>query len=41
MLANVTTVLGIPELCASLWEDKHEGADLQAKPATTDPHAIA
>jgi hypothetical protein len=23
MLANVTTVLGLPELCAALWEAKH------------------
>jgi hypothetical protein len=41
MIANVTTVLGIPELCAPLWEEKHGGADLPAKPATTDPHAAA
>jgi len=41
MLANVTTVLGIPELCAPLWEEKHGAADLQAKPATADPHAAA
>ena len=41
MLANVTTVLGLQGLCASLWEGKHGGTDLQAEPATADPHAAA
>jgi len=41
MLANVTTVLGLQDLCASLWEGKHGGTDLQAEPATADPHAAA
>jgi AcrR family transcriptional regulator len=41
MLANVTTVLGLPELCAPLWVAKHRGADLQAKPASTElPAAV-
>jgi hypothetical protein len=27
MLANVTTVLGLPELCAPFWEAKHASAE--------------
>ncbi|MGD1052998.1 MAG: helix-turn-helix domain-containing protein [Candidatus Dormibacteria bacterium] len=34
MLANITTVLGIPELCAPLWEAKHGGADHPTNPPT-------
>ena len=30
MLANVVTVLGLPELCAPLWETKHATADSAA-----------
>jgi AcrR family transcriptional regulator len=34
MLANVTTVLEIPEVCAPLWAEKHgESADATADPA--------
>jgi AcrR family transcriptional regulator len=34
MLANVTTVLGIPELCAPLWEEKHGAVDGAERPVS-------